>query len=217
MRVKRLIKWVLIIGFTLFVVLMLCYSIKVIVEVRIGAENSGLHIEVSLLQGLFKRDFTLKEIQSYGSLLAKRLQREEVFVKDQWEVVPPNIRRSLRQGVIFYQEFSKHHFLMRMVRSTARVRIVNWRTVLGLDDAMNTALAVGVLWSFKGWILALVSCLSHPRETHIKVVPGFGDRTIESICHCEVLFRPAYLILVPMILILLRRIMFRSIRKTSAA
>ena len=68
MRVKRLIKWVLIIGFTLFVVLMLCYSIKVIVEVRIGAENSGLHIEVSLLQGLSKR-FHSKEIQSYGSLL----------------------------------------------------------------------------------------------------------------------------------------------------
>lgn len=77
---------------------------------------------------------------------------------------------------------------------------------VGLDDAMHTALTAGTLWSFKGWILALASCLSRLHRQHIEVIPDFDRRRVETTFHCEISFRLAHLLVImPVIYILFRR------------
>lgn len=220
-----MVKWV-VIGFALFVFILLWLNIKVVVEVRVGVENSGLHIEVILLRSLLRREFTLKDLRTgfgHGEPMVEWRQKEEAsrgktLDKDWRGLASPDIRRRLMQGMMLRREFIKRRWLGRMMRSAVKVRILNWKTVVGMDDAMNTALAAGALWSFKGWILALVSCLSRLHYHRIEVVPSFGGQRIESSCHCEVLFRLAYLmIIMPMVFILFRSVSSQTVGKSTMA
>lgn len=77
---------------------------------------------------------------------------------------------------------------------------------MGFDDAMHTALTAGTLWTLKGWILALLSCLSRLHRPQIEVVPNFDGRRMESIFHCEISLRLAYLsVVIPVTYFLYRR------------
>jgi hypothetical protein len=211
--VKQLVKWV-VIGFALFLFILLLVNIRVIVEVRVGAENSGLHIEVMLLRRLLRREFTLRDLKTgldRGEPAVGWKQTEEAArgkrLAEGWRsMASPDIRWRLRQGLILRREIKNRRWLSRMMRSTVNRKCLNWRTVMGLDDAMYTALATGALWSFKGWMLALVSCLSRLHKPRIEVVPDFGSRKMESTFHCEALFRLAFLLVImPVVYVLFRR------------
>lgn len=214
MRVKQLVRWV-VTGFALFLFILLLIKIRVIVEVRVGVENSGLHIEVILLGRLLRREFTLEDLKTgfdRGEPVMRWKQTEEAaqgrtLSKDRRGLASPDIRLGIKQALMLWREIKQRRWLARMMRSAFNVKVINWRTVVGLEDAMYTALAAGALWSFKGWILALVSCLTRLHEQQIEVVPSFGGRMVESICHCEVLFRMVHLlVVVPAVAILFLRI-----------
>jgi hypothetical protein len=206
-------KWMAI-GFALFLFFLLLVNIRVIVEVRVGVENSGLHIEVILVRRLLRREFTLEQ-------LIKGFDRDEPAVgwkqteeagrgkrpADGWRSMAlPEIRRQFKQGMMLRREIKQRSWLSRMTRSAVNIRMIRWRSVVGLDDAMHTALTAGTLWSFKGWILALASCLSRLHRQHIEVIPDFDRRRVETTFHCEISFRLAHLLVImPVIYILFRR------------
>ena len=209
-----MVRWV-VVGFALFLFILLLIKIRVIVEVRVGVENSGLHIEVILLRRLLRREFTLENLKTgfdRGEAAVGWKQTEEAaqgrtLSKGWRRMVSPDIRLGIQQALMLRREIKKRRWLARIMRSVFNVKVVNWRTVVGLEDAMYTALAAGALWSFKGWMLALVSCLTRLHEQRIEVVPSFGGRMVESICHCEVLFRLVHLlVVVPAVAILFLQI-----------
>ena len=205
-------KWVAI-GFALFLFILLLVNIRVIVDVRVGVENSGLHIEVILVRRLLRREFTLEQ-------LIKGFDRDEpavgwkqteeagrgsgrLTVGEAWRCRKP---KAIKQGMMLRREIKRRSWLSRMTRSAVNIRMIRWRSVVGLDDAMHTALTAGTLWSFKGWILALASCLSRLHRQHIEVIPDFDRRRVETTFHCEISFRLAHLLVImPVIYILFRR------------
>ncbi|MGE5544656.1 MAG: DUF2953 domain-containing protein [Bacillota bacterium] len=213
MRVKRLFKWV-VIGFALFLFILLLVNIRVIVEVRVGVKNSGLHIEVILVRRLLRREFTLEQLitgfdrgePAVGWKQTEEAGRGKRLAEGWRSMTSPEIRRQFRQALTLRREIKRRRWLSRMMRSAINTKNLNWRTVVGLDDAMYTAMTAGVLWSFKGWVLVLVSCLSRLHNRQIEVVPYFGGRKVECTFHCEILFRLAsLLVIMPVMYILFRR------------
>lgn len=213
MRVKRLFDWI-IRGFALFLFILLLVNIRVIVEVRVGVENSGLHIEVILLRRLLRREFTLEDLKTGFSgrepAVGWKLKEEAGGGKglaEGWRGMESrDIRQYIKQGLMLRREIRQRRWLMRTMRSAVNIKILKWRTVVGLDDAMYTALTVGALWSFKGWVLALLSCLGRLHKQQIEVAPNFGGRKVESTFHCNVLLRLApLLVIMPVVYVLFRR------------
>jgi len=206
-------KWV-VIGFALFLFILLWLNVKVVIEARTGVENSGLHIEVILLKSLLRREFTLKDLKAgigEDEAVIGWRQKEEAgqgktLDKKRPRMTVSEIRQRINEALSLRREVSRRRWLMRLMRASITVKVFQWRTVVGFDDAMYTGLATGALWSFKGWVLVLVSSMSRLKEHRIEVVPSFDARRLESVGHFEVLFRLAYLIIIaPAALILLRR------------
>lgn len=213
MRVKQLFDWI-IRGFALFLIILLFINIRVIVEVRVGVANSGIHIEVILLRRLLRREFTLEDLRTgfdRGEPAVGWKQTEEADrgkrLAESWRgIASPEISTQLKQGLMLRREIKKRRWLRWIMRSAVNIKNLNWRTVVGLDDAMQTALTVGALWSFKGWVLALVSCFSRLHKQRIEVVPNFNGRKVECTFHCDILLRLAYLLVImPVVYILFRR------------
>jgi len=208
-----LLKWA-VIGFALFVFLLLAAVIRVLVEFRIGVEDSGLRVEVTLGPRLFRKELSLEELitgLSRGGSDSGRMKAGEAETikgpeADRPHTASRDIRRQLKQGMMLRREIKRRPWLSRMTRSAVEIRIIRWRSVVGLDDAMHTALTAGTLWIIKGWILALLSCLSRLHRPQIEVIPAFDGRRAESTLHCEISLRLAYLVVImPAIYFLYRR------------
>ncbi len=206
-------KWV-VIGFALFLFILLLVNIRVIVEARVGVENSGLHIEVILVRRLLRREFTLDQLitgfdrgePAVGWKQTEEAARGKRLAQGWRSMALPAIRKQIKQGMMLRREIKRRPWLFRMMRSAVNIRMIRWRSVVGFDDAMHTALTAGTLWTLKGWILALLSCLSRLHRPQIEVVPNFDGRRMESIFHCEISLRLAYLsVVIPVTYFLYRR------------
>lgn len=206
-------KWVAI-GFALFLLILLLVNIRVIVDVRVGVGNSGVHIEIILVRRLLRREFTLEQLITgfnRGEPAVRWKQTKEAAggkrLAEGWRSKAlPDIRAQMKQSTMLRREIKRRPWLSRMMRSAVNIRMIRWRSVVGLDDAMHTALTAGTLWTLKGWILALLSCLTRLHRQHIEVIPDFDRRRVETTFHCEISFRLAHLLVImPVIYILFRR------------
>ena len=111
---KRLVRWV-VVGFALFLFILLLIKIRVIVEVRVGVENSGLHIEVILLRRLLRREFTLENLKTgfdRGEAAVGWKQTEEAaqgrtLSKGWRRMVSPDIRLGIQQALMLRRERKK--------------------------------------------------------------------------------------------------------------
>lgn len=99
----------------------------------------------------------------------------------------------LHQAHLFKQTASRFSRLLIIQR-------LEWKSVLGVDDAMTTALANGSLWAFKGSITSLVSRQARLGQVELMVNPDFAKKHLESRIYCifkirivHIIFMTAYL------------------------
>ena len=71
-----------------------------------------------------------------------------------------------------------------------------WKSVVGREDAMNTALANGILWTLKGMILGSLSGKTRINKFVLLVKPDFSQKHLESQLHCIFRFRIVHIILI---------------------
>lgn len=200
MRVKRLVKWITI-GFALFVFFPFLLRLRVMIEVRIGGEKSWLKIEISLWRKLVKRDFSLGkfglgwEELFYKLWQMKKEDQEGEAVKNSPNLWSNEIRRRIVQGLDFKQKLDRHPWMKKLLTRGLRIRILRWKTIIGLGDPMSTAIATGLIWGAKGGTLALLTGLLAIPVKQIQVSPNYAEREYESVLFMELNLRIAYLLL----------------------
>jgi len=84
------------------------------------------------------------------------------------------------------------------------VEKLEWQTVLGLDDAMNTAISTGSLWAFKGSFASLLSKKIRLQELVIAVDPDFLSRRLQSRLNCILKMRTGHIIVVGIYIVALK-------------
>jgi|GEM_PF-880208 len=92
--------------------------------------------------------------------------------------------------------FADYYRLLRMLLSHVVLEKLDWQTSLGLDDAMNTALACGGVWAFKGNFMGLVSHLSSLEQVELGVEPVYNQTGFSSQLDSIFKIRIVYIMLI---------------------
>lgn len=76
------------------------------------------------------------------------------------------------------------------------IETLEWRTNVGMEDAMLTALVSGSLWAVKGTVISRLSSYSPIEKINLLVEPDFSNRWLRSQINCIARMRMVHIILV---------------------
>jgi len=101
------------------------------------------------------------------------------------------------KGLFSKLELIPEYFsLLNRVLRYMVVKRVDWRTSLGLDDAMNTALSSGGLWALKGIIISVLSSKSSIEDLILDVQPDYANIGLGSRFECIFKLRLVHIIII---------------------
>lgn len=154
---------------------------------------------------VFKRFSWEKKISAPNSpsewidLAVGLIDKKKSGNKKQTTTIPKN--RKEKAGVktsrpILKLPFWDYYRLFRMLMSRLVLEKLNWQTSLGLGDAMNTALACGGVWAFKGNFMGLVSHFTSMEEVELGVEPVYDQSGLASQLDSIFKIRIVYIMLI---------------------
>ena len=77
-----------------------------------------------------------------------------------------------------------------------RIEKLEWKTVIGLENAMDTAICTGGLWAIKGSFIGFISARSRLEEIKIEVQPDFSEIKLASHLDCIVKMRTVHIMII---------------------
>jgi hypothetical protein len=83
-----------------------------------------------------------------------------------------------------------------------QIEKLEWKTVIGLENAMDTAICTGGLWAIKGSFIGLISARSRLEEIKIEVQPDFSEIKLASHLDCIVKMRTVHIMIIVVRLLL---------------
>jgi len=92
--------------------------------------------------------------------------------------------------------FFDYYRLFRMLMSRMVLERLKWRTSLGLDDPMNTALVCGGIWAFKGNFMGLISHFTSLEHVELGVEPVYNQTGFSSQLDSIFKIRIVYIMLI---------------------
>lgn len=96
---------------------------------------------------------------------------------------------------------------MNKARLLLRLLVIErleWKSVVGMGDAMSTALLNGALWAFKGCLVSWLSRQANLQQLDLNVKPDFSEKSFESRMHCIFKIRLVHIIFMIACLLVLK-------------
>lgn len=103
----------------------------------------------------------------------------------------------IRLGLRDYKQIAK------AVLHFTTVENVYWKTIIGLQDAMQTGIGTGSIWAIKGIIISFISINSKMERLHLKVDPDYNKQIFSSTLNCIIRIRIVHIIFIAVYLIYL--------------
>ncbi len=103
--------------------------------------------------------------------------------------VQPSLRNKLKSWPDYWRLFRL--FMRHLVLEN-----FDWKTRMGLDDAMHTALACGGLWAVKGNLIGLICCFTQLEHVDLRVDPVYSHSYFSTRLDCIFKIRIVYIMLI---------------------
>lgn len=175
-------------------IFLLCFFIfdRVRINVIIDKQEKGLAFiaQAFLYSALARKqqeyryenhDFKLLEALDKVTIFTHRLEKRSKI--GDWKAYL--IRLSLKDK----------HFLKTILKYLV-VEKIDWKTNIGLQDAMYTGIGTGNLWAFKGILVSLISINSRLEKLHLEVIPDFNEQIFRSDLSCIISMRIVHIIFI---------------------
>ncbi|MDD3023930.1 MAG: DUF2953 domain-containing protein [Syntrophomonadaceae bacterium] len=78
---------------------------------------------------------------------------------------------------------------------------LNWKTVIGMEDAMYTALSTGSIWACKGTLISYLKNKQRLKQFEINVEPDFSAQVLLSELDCIIKLRIGHIIHIAVLLL----------------
>lgn len=159
-------------------------KIKGILEARLFWENDQPCLSIELSNPWFKthRLASVKSGQPLEGLFTLFLSPKAELIKRTMELI------------------NKSRLLLGMMV----IQRLEWRSVVGMGDAMGTALLNGALWAFKGWVVSWLSRHANLKKLDLNITPNFSEKSFESRLYCIFKIRLAHIIFMTVYLLVLK-------------
>jgi len=111
--------------------------------------------------------------------------------------IKPEQRKSHDKPLRFLNvPFADYYRIFRLFMSHLVLERLHWRTSLGLDDPMHTALVCGGVWTFKGNFLGFFSHFSSMEQVDLMVQPVYDTAGFSSQLDSIFKIRIVYIMLI---------------------
>ena len=169
-------------GVVLVLLILLLFYIKVSISLELAANpgNTILTIKVTSAFKKMQKKYLLRDyFNTILNYLDYPLNKNKKKPKEKAPIPPGS----------YYRMFN-------LVTRYLVVEQLDWRSYLGLDDAMYTAIGSGSLWAVKGALIGFLSSKSKLQDVHIQVEPEFNQEKLVSNLYCILKMRIAHIILI---------------------
>ncbi len=130
---------------------------------------------------------------------------------DNYVMSEPKQIPSLRQIIEYYPALKNRllylNLYLRLYQKTLKflkISDLEWDSTIGGYDAMQTALASGILWAAKGMGIAILSRLCRLESLFVNVRPDFASPVFNSRFSCILKMRMAHYIIIVIYFIVLK-------------
>lgn len=126
------------------------------------------------------------------------LKRSRNYSAADFDLLPglENYPRSLSLLYSILSRMKKAKKISSLILKLLIIQKLEWKSALGCDDAMGTALANGTLWGIKGSFASFLSSKSRVEKIDFFIRPEFSKKCFESRVHCIFRMRVAHIIFV---------------------
>jgi len=185
---------ILIISAIIILIFILLYSnIKIKVNFKRHDDNDMIILNITVLYGIFtytKQIPFVDIVKGYNNVPAVEIQSNkqynENYKGDSKSVFNTNeIEKYIKKYKELYIKFEK--LIIPFTKRLKQKVIFNeiyWNTELGIDDAANTAIITGILWSVKSTMLVFISNNFNLHSKYINVVPNYNIKTFKTSINC---------------------------------
>lgn len=105
-----------------------------------------------------------------------------------------NIKTYGTAGRIGHTLAYAYDFITRL-RGHATITQLSWKSQVGHEDAMQTALLTGFLWALKGFLLRIINNIAPFETLQISISPHFNQMVLDTDLHCIIQSRMAHIII----------------------
>ncbi len=178
-------------GILVFLLALMFLYVKVQIAARLAHDGDSRLIIIEIVSGFnkqkkeFRYDDLDLNISSLLTILRQENNRGGTDWKKSFQVLPNTLFQ--------LQDYFK---ILNLVLRYIVVEKLDWRTALGLNDAMNTAVSTGSLWAFKGIFVSILSSRSHLKDLIINVEPDFSTSRFWSRLDCILKMRIVHIIII---------------------
>ncbi len=100
--------------------------------------------------------------------------------------------------------FKNNLFLSSRIFRWLVIEKIEWKTRAGSDDAMDTAILTGFLWSFQGSLISAISSRSRLQQLTLNNEPDFNKPGINSYLVCILKMRIVHIIIITSLVLALK-------------
>lgn len=193
-------KWVLIIATAIlvFILLISIMKLKIKIDILHTGDNDHIKIKAMALFGLISYTYDVPFIKinkDNPSLIVKTEQKvgndnKTPNSKDEKQITPNDVMDKIKQAKEFLEHVIHLHKIVKKFMSHISIEKLEWNSSLGLGDAAQTGVAIGVLWSLKGGIVGLLSQYMQLKSQPVLTVnPHFQEILTHTSLTCIFSFR----------------------------
>lgn len=181
-----------------FMVLLSCLYFKIAIAITLKEQEGVQSIELSCQVPFYKfkesYDYSDPKLNLPEAFLVDTLNRGLATDKDFNLATLKNIFDKLSRLALVskYGHIAASTFNMAM--NFTVVDKLQWRSTIGGEDAMQTALHIGCFWAIKGCLAAFISSHSNLRELSLAVEPDFMKTIFLSNFTCILKIRIVHII-----------------------
>lgn len=172
-------------GIVLVAFLLLYIKVSINVEFFTSPGNTMLTIKVSSIFNQLQRRYPLRDFNTIYTYITEAWKKR----KEKKEDPPKNESKGKLSSRTYYSLVT--FAMKRMV-----VERLDWKSYIGLDDAMFTALSSGGLWAVKGIITGVLSSKTRLQDINLQVEPDFNSDKLVSHLYCILKMRIVHIILI---------------------
>ena len=195
------------IGLSLAIVtaILFLYKININIDIELREDDlyKGLSIDIATSWYKLKKEYNYTDPEF--SLLEKIIigRIEAVLASDLPMLPAKQFYQHLKKYLSIYQNqpYSK---ILRMLLDKSTAMKLKWKTNIGCQDAMQTALSAGFFWSIKGVLVALLSKNYKLKNLSLDVRPDFSKSVLLSNFNCILSIRMVHYIFIAIYAIVLK-------------
>lgn len=172
-------------GIVLVVFLLLYIKVSINVEFFTSPGNTMLTIKVSSIFNQLQKRYPLRDFNTIYTYISEAWKKRKEKKED-----PP---KSESKGKLSSRTY---YSLVTFAMKRMVVERLDWKSYIGLDDAMFTALSSGGLWAVKGIITGVLSSKTRLQDINLQVEPDFNSDKLVSHIYCILKMRIVHIILI---------------------